>query len=260
MAPRAGNKKVANSLVTLSSAAIMAVYAAGFMKTRAAAERMDEASNARRPPMPAPSTAGETRMPDPIEPAAPAAIKPTNITSPVMPKPTVSVANAPNPAPVATSAKISTEPAVVEIPPTSSAAHETPAATHSDAAPATVPAEPAAAPADKSTDSVAASTNAKSENKPAPKLWPKEHYNDGTFTGWGTSRHGDIQASVTIQDGRIVATSIAQCRTRYSCSWVEHLPGQVMSRQSPNVDYVSGATESANAFYFAVLEALNKAK
>ncbi len=33
-----------------------------------------------------------------------------------------------------------------------------------------------------------------------------------------------------------------------------------MARQSPDVDNVSGATESANAFYYAVVEALKKAK
>ena len=34
----------------------------------------------------------------------------------------------------------------------------------------------------------------------------------------------------------------------------------VVSRQSADVDYVSGATQSTNAFYYAVLEALSKAK
>ena len=103
-------------------------------------------------------------------------------------------------------------------------------------------------------------TTVEAEDKPAPRLRPKEHYNDGTFLGWGTSRHGDIQASVKIEDGRIVAASIAQCWTRYSCSWVAHLPPQVVARQSPEVDYVSGATQSANAFYWAVIDALNKSK
>ena len=89
---------------------------------------------------------------------------------------------------------------------------------------------------------------------------PKEKYKDGTYLGWGTCRHGDIQAQVIVQDGRIASASIAQCWTRYSCSWVAHLPGQVVTRQSPDVDYVSGATQSANAFYWAVIDALNKAK
>lgn len=98
------------------------------------------------------------------------------------------------------------------------------------------------------------------EPAPAPQLMPKETYKDGTYLGWGTSRHGDIQASVTVTDGRFVAASIAQCWTRYSCSWVAHLPPQVIARQSPEVDYVSGATQSANAFYWAVIDALKKAK
>jgi uncharacterized protein with FMN-binding domain len=84
-------------------------------------------------------------------------------------------------------------------------------------------------------------------------------YKNGTFLGWGYSRHGDIQASVVIQDGQIISTAIATCATRYSCSWIANLPGQAVERQSPKVDYVSGATQSSNAFSDAVAEALSKA-
>jgi uncharacterized protein with FMN-binding domain len=65
---------------------------------------------------------------------------------------------------------------------------------------------------------------------------------------------------VVIEGGRIASAVISQCWTRYSCSWVSHLPGQVVTRQSPEVDYVTGATQSANAFYYAVVSALAKAK
>ena len=85
-------------------------------------------------------------------------------------------------------------------------------------------------------------------------------YKDGTYSGWGTSRHGDIQATVVIENGRIASASISQCYTRYPCSWITALPPQVAQRQSPEVDYVSGATQSTNAFYYAVVEALAKAK
>ena len=34
----------------------------------------------------------------------------------------------------------------------------------------------------------------------------------------------------------------------------------MLSRQSPDVDYVTGATESANAYYWAVIDALSHAK
>jgi len=95
---------------------------------------------------------------------------------------------------------------------------------------------------------------AHSADPPAPK------WKDGTYYGWGTSRHGDIQAAVVIQGGRIANAMISQCLTRYSCSWIAALPPQVIGRQSPEVDYVSGATQSTNAFYYAVLEALNRAK
>ena len=85
-------------------------------------------------------------------------------------------------------------------------------------------------------------------------------YKDGIYTGWGTSRHGDIESRVEISNGRIVSASIAQCLTRYSCSWISALPGQVVTRQSADVDFVSGATESTNAFYYGIQEALKKAK
>jgi uncharacterized protein with FMN-binding domain len=83
---------------------------------------------------------------------------------------------------------------------------------------------------------------------------------DGTFSGWGTSRHGDIEAAVEIKNGHIVSAFIVQCLTQYSCSWVSALPPQVVTRQSAEVDYVSGATQSSNAFYYAIVQALKKAK
>jgi uncharacterized protein with FMN-binding domain len=95
---------------------------------------------------------------------------------------------------------------------------------------------------------------------PPPPPPPAPKWKDGTFTGWGTSRHGDIEASVVIEGGQILSAKIAQCLTRYSCDVIAELPPQVPKRQSPEVDFVSGATQSANAFYYAVVEALSKAK
>ena len=90
---------------------------------------------------------------------------------------------------------------------------------------------------------------------PAPPTWK-----DGTYTGWGYSRHGNIEASVVIEGGRIASAVISQCRTRYSCDVIDRLPPEVAQRQSPDVDVVSGATQSADGFYGAVVEALGKAK
>jgi uncharacterized protein with FMN-binding domain len=86
-----------------------------------------------------------------------------------------------------------------------------------------------------------------------------ETWRDGKYTGWGYSPHGNIEATVTIEGGRIASAIISQCRTRYSCAVIDTLPPQVAQRQSPDVDYVSGATQSADAFYEAIVAALNKA-
>ena len=94
----------------------------------------------------------------------------------------------------------------------------------------------------------------------APAAVPTQTWKDGTYTGWGFSRHGNIEATVRIAGGRILSAIISQCRTRYSCGVIDNLPPQVARRQSPDVDYVSGATQSADAFYEAVVAALNKAK
>ena len=90
---------------------------------------------------------------------------------------------------------------------------------------------------------------------PAPAA-AKPKWKDGTWHGWGTSRHGDIQAEVVIKDGKIAKSTISQCLTRYSCDVIDILIPQPVQRQSPDVDYVSRATQSSDAYYYAVLEAL----
>jgi uncharacterized protein with FMN-binding domain len=206
-------KKIANGLVAMSSAAVLAVYAAGYVRTRSAADRLEKQTAERRRPAPA------------APPELPA--------TPEEPK-AVEIAEA-KPATLVPKVK---EPAVAEAP------VEAPAAE----APPPVPApEPVAAPAPE-------------PPPPPPPPPPKPVWKDGTYTGWGTSRHGDIQAEVIIEGGKIASATIAQCRTRYSCSVIEKLPPEVAQRQSPDVDYVSGATQSADAFYYAVVEALGKAK
>jgi len=206
---RQANQKISNSLVTLSSAAILAVYVAGYQRTRAAEDEF-EAQIARR------------NAPAPLAAVAPAQ------TIPAVP-------DAPPPAPRKARPR--------------SAPDQVPKASTPGAAPQTPPAAPPAA---------------------APAAQPRIQYKDGTYLGWGTSRHGDIQASVEIASGKITSAAIVQCLTRYSCSWISprtpgtgspefDLPGQVVTRQSAKVDYVSGATESSDAFFQAISQALSKA-
>ena len=95
--------------------------------------------------------------------------------------------------------------------------------------------------------------------RPRRRRTPAPKWSDGSYSGWGRSRHGDIQATVAIENGKIVYVAISVCATRYPCDVIAKLPGQVLERQSPETDFVAGATESTNAFYYAVVEALKKA-
>ena len=224
------SKRVANELVALSSAAILVVYSAGYLRTRAAAERLAGAAGPRSVvPAPAAVTAPIVQLPPASDTAGPATTPPPRNPAKARPKsPPKSAVVAPAPA---------SDPLPVA------------------SAPASAPAS-AAAEAKPTETKPVESKPVEPEQKPAPP----SPYKDGTYYGWGTSRHGDIQAGVVIEHGRITSAFIAQCLTRYSCSWIAALPPQVVSRQSAEVDFVSGATQSTNAFYYAVLEALGKAK
>jgi len=240
------SNKVSKSLVALGSAAVLTVYSAGYFRTRAAAERFADDTKKRLVPTVAAGLSENTLVvPAPVP--APTGLtatapRPAPVPVPVparksekkaAPKQSASVSMG-TPAPAAVAPPVQAEPvAPVQIP--------TPAPT-SVPAPAPVP-----VPAPEPTT-------------PAPAKPTTSQWKDGTYTGWGTSRHGDIQATVVIENGRIASATISQCLTRYSCSVVTPLLPQIVSRQSPETDYVSGATQSTNALYYAVVEALGKAK
>jgi uncharacterized protein with FMN-binding domain len=217
----------------MSTAAVLVVYSAGYVRTRAAAERFAEQTEARVRPafaLTAPSVPAHAAVESPA--SAPAHDAET--TPPATPmrasekkprrKRTVEL--------VAPAARVAPEALTAPVAPVA------PVAPIAPAPPAPAPPAAAAPPA-----------------APAP-----QPLRDGTYFGWGTSRHGDIEAQVVIEGGRIASATIAQCLTRYSCSVIAKLPPEVAERQSPEVDYVSGATQSTNAFYYAVVEALSKAK
>jgi uncharacterized protein with FMN-binding domain len=93
----------------------------------------------------------------------------------------------------------------------------------------------------------------------APAAPAKPVWKDGKFTAWGTCRHGDIQATVVIQGGRIISADITDCETRYSCDIIQSLPPKVITRQKAKFDTIGGATESAYAYYGAIYWALDQA-
>lgn len=85
-------------------------------------------------------------------------------------------------------------------------------------------------------------------------------YKDGTYTGQGTSRRGDVWVSLQIQGGQITNVTITRSTLQYPLRDIANLPSQVVQRQSPQVDTVSRATYSSMAFKGAVAQALASAK
>jgi uncharacterized protein with FMN-binding domain len=239
------NKKVANRLVAVSSAAVMAVYAAGYTRTRSAADQLEGQSAERRPAMPRPP-----RTTSPVADFPPTAIsavasapsvahdaaeKPVLMAS-VNPAP-VKKANASDAA-VSSVAPATTTPVVAPEP--------APAAATAPAAPAPAVTQLALTPAQAALKAVM--------DAAAPP------WKDGVYEGWGTCRHGDLSVNVVIEGGKITAAPVNKCLTRYSCDIIDKLPPQVVLKQSPDVSYVSGATQSTDAYYWAVVVALGKAK
>jgi len=251
-AGRGSSRKVTNNLVALGSAAVLAVYAAGFIRTRSAAQRFEGDGGGRRQPLPTKQVASATPSETPTaiipsaDPIAPAvALTPASeaatTSSAVVTTSTPSLTPAttePSPAPVVVAAVEPWVPAAATLPvPPPPLAAPAPLA---PAAPA-VPAAPAAQ------DSAAAAES-------------KSIWKDGKYSGWGSCRHGDIGATVEIKDGRIVSAIISSCRTVYSCDVIDKVIPQVVMRQSADIDSVSGATQSADAFFWAVSSALDDAK
>ncbi len=220
-------QRISNSIITLSSAAIVAIYAAGYHRTSSAAHKFD------------------SQTPQQRSFAAAAIVAPPTAANPVTPAPDRVSAVSPGPA----------------------------SPTKKNAGTSTARKAPAAKPSDSPASSAASSTpttaaNPQSGAAAPPQASAKNGYKDGVYMGWGSCRHGDIEASVVIQEGKIASVAISQCLTRYSCAWIApkipggglpDLPSQVVERQAPKVDYVSGATESSYAFADAVTAALSKA-
>lgn len=246
------HKKVANSLVALSSAAVLAVYSAGYQRTQAAAERFERLAASRRHAVPAPPAAGRAavamRVPS-SEPASgvapegtPTAAPGTKAVSPGLPAPVSAVSPAETPG-------VSADTTPVQ------AAARQPAASVAGPTVTPAPAGPTAPPvADPSQAENAASEIA------AITPPPRGRFKDGTYQGRGSCIHGDIQAQVVVKNGRITEATISSCETRYSCDWLDPILPQVAARQSAFVDYVSGATDSTDAFSAAVTDALLKAQ
>jgi uncharacterized protein with FMN-binding domain len=229
-------RKVGNNLLAMGTAAVLGIYATGYTRTAGAAQRMADSEGHRGTPPPAVAPAFPEAAPAPKAAELPAPSQPGE-------------AAAPTPTPSGGETTAAAEPKAVTPKADSS---PTPAAAAKSAAPKTVDAAapaPAPAPQGPATPPFPVADSA---------VAPPWH--EGTFYGWGRSRHGDIYAGVEIADGKIARAWVQGCYTRYSCDRIASLIPQVAERQNPEIDNISGATQSSDAFYYGVLEALGHAK
>ena len=243
---KSGSGKIGNGLVALSSAAILTVYAAGYARTKSAAERMTVPAAQRRPANPRVSSVqtsnGARPRPDASRTIGQAPVPGMRPA----PSPQLPAAAAQMPSAARTAAASMTPSA-----PQSLGAPEAPAQAV-DSAAATLAATPDAPPA--------APVEAPADAPVAAPAAVEAPYKDGTFVAWGFCQHGGIEATVVVERGQLVSAKISYCDTRYPCSMIKTLPPQVVARQSSDVDYVSGATDSADAFRQAVVAALAEAQ
>jgi uncharacterized protein with FMN-binding domain len=94
---------------------------------------------------------------------------------------------------------------------------------------------------------------------PTASSQPKSLYKDGIYKGTGSNRRGSIQVAVTIKSDKITDVEISHFAMHYSERDVVGLPSEVLQKQSAQVQNVSGATYSTQAFEDAVQEALSQA-
>lgn len=88
---------------------------------------------------------------------------------------------------------------------------------------------------------------------------PNQIYKNGTFTGTGWNRRGQIEVAVTLKNDKITDVQISNWGMHYSEQDVVGLPSEVVQKQNTRVNNVSGATYSTQAFTDAVQSALDQA-
>ncbi|EKN66685.1 FMN-binding domain-containing protein [Neobacillus bataviensis LMG 21833] len=103
-------------------------------------------------------------------------------------------------------------------------------------------------------------TNSSTLNNSAGSIKANSLYQDGIYTGTGMNRRGSIEVQVTINNDKITDVEISDFAMHYSESDVVGLPDEVLQNQSAEVQNVSGATYSTEAFHDAIQDALDQAQ
>jgi uncharacterized protein with FMN-binding domain len=153
------------------------------------------------------------------------------------------------------------EPALLASPTSQVAVAAAPPATATPAPQPVVPRQPPLASRPSATPPSQSQPRAPTQSPTqTPSQAVQAAYKDGTYTGQGTSRRGDVWVQVQVTGGRIANVSITRSTLQYPLRDIAGLPQQVVDRQSAQVDVVSRATYSSMALRQAVTQALTGAK
>jgi len=125
--------------------------------------------------------------------------------------------------------------------------------------PAAVASEPTTSPTGTATPAATPTPRVRATPRATVPPPPPPQYRDGSYTAYGRSSHGTVEAEVVIEGGVIVSAEIIGCHTRYPCDEIASLPAQVVELQGLRVKRVSGATDSTMAYVRAVAAALRLA-
>ena len=88
-----------------------------------------------------------------------------------------------------------------------------------------------------------------------------EGISDGTYTGTGIGKNGDVQVSVTFEGGAIASVEVGEhMETEGVCEpAIERIPAAIVEHQSIAVDAVAGATLTSQAIMDAVADCITQA-
>ena len=139
------------------------------------------------------------------------------------------------------------------------------APTGQNQAPIMTSSTPATVPSTKSSAKSAQASAAASTPSPAPK--PTGQYKDGTYTGGSADAYyGSVQVEAIIQGGKIAGVKFLnypqshQVSVYINSQAMPYLTQEAIQAQNANVNIISGATFTSQAFIQSLASALTQAK
>ena len=138
---------------------------------------------------------------------------------------------------------------------------------HASGSAAVLPGDSASSSSSAGSSSVSATSTAGATNSTAASGSSGASYKDGSYTGSvADALWGNIQVEATIKNGKITNVQFLQYPNERDRSIMinqyadPQLSSEAIQAQSANVDIISGATDTSEAFIQSLSDALSQAK